>query len=190
VSFNALLAMANDDLAAVAAEAGVELPPALRARFAATPAALESLWSEELGTYCAHDAVTGARLDPPTIAAFTVLGAGTRPDRRDRLVAQLETAAWWPAHPVPSIGCDRSEFDSRRYWSGPTWVNTNWLLVHGLRRHGATERAEELRRATVDLAARHGCAEYFSPVTGAPLGAREFSWTAALVLDLATEPAG
>jgi hypothetical protein len=186
VSFNALLAMANRDLTTLAADAGIAIDPALLDRFAATPDALETLWSDEHGTYCARDAVTGATLGPPTIAAFTMLVAGAHDERLGRLVAQLRTDAWWPPHPVPSIAVDTAEFDSERYWSGPTWVNTNWLVIEGLRRRGEPALADQLRRQTVELVAEHGCAEYFSALTGAPLGAAAFSWTAALVVDLTT----
>jgi hypothetical protein len=185
VSFNALLVLANRDLTVLAADAGITVDPALLDRFAAAPAALETLWSDELGTYCARDVITGDMLGPPTIAAFTMLAAGTHEARLANLVARLRTDGWWPAHPVPSIAADAPEFDPDRYWSGPTWVNTNWLVIEGLRRRGETALAEELRWRTVDLVARHGCAEYFSAVTGAPLGAAAFSWTAALALDLA-----
>jgi glycogen debranching enzyme len=188
VSFNALLVIANRDLTAIARDAGVPIEPALRERFDAAPEALETLWSEEHGTYCARHAVTGRTLGPPTIAAFTMLAAGTHTERLAGLVDRLRNDAWWPAHPVPSIATDAPEFDPRRYWAGPTWVNTNWIVIEGLRHRGETALADEIRRRTVALVARYGCAEYFSPRTGAPLGANGFSWTAALTLDLA-EPA-
>lgn len=189
VSFNALLVIANRDLVTLAHDAGIAIDPELVARFDAAPAALETLWSDETGTYCARDAVTGRTIGPPTIAAFTMLAAGEHPARLTGLVDRLRTDAWWPAHPVPSIATDAPEFEPERYWSGPTWVNTNWLVIEGLHRRGEPVLAEELRRRTVELVARHGCAEYFSAVTGAPLGAESFSWTAALALDLA-EPRG
>jgi len=187
VSFNALLAIADRDLLELADTAGVTVA-GLRERIGTSVDALETLWNDELGTYCARDAVTGDWIGPPTVAAFTMLGAGVDEAHLDQLVARLRTDAWWPDHPVPSIGCDTPEFDSERYWSGPSWVNINWLLIDGLRRRGETGLAASLRQHTLDLVARGGCAEYFSPLTGAPLGARDFSWTAALALDLATEP--
>ena len=190
LSFNALLAIANRDLTTLAADAGVGIDPELRARFDATPAALETLWSDDLGTYCSRDTITGRALEPSTIAAFTMLGAGTHDERLRGLVQQLRGARWWPDHPVPSIATDAPEFDADRYWSGPTWVNTNWVIVEGLRQRGETALAEELRRRTVELVTARGCAEYFSPLTGEPLGAPDFSWTAALALDLATSPGG
>jgi hypothetical protein len=188
VSFNALLAVANRDLTALAGDAGIDLAPSLRDAFATTLGALETLWHEPNGTYCSRDATTGAVLATPTIAAFTMLWAGEHPERLDRLVEQLRAVAWSPAHPVPSIAVDAPEFDADRYWSGPTWVNTNWLIIQGLRRRGQPDLAEELRRRTLALVAARHFAEYFSPLTGEPLGAAEFSWTAALAIDLAAAP--
>jgi hypothetical protein len=189
VSFHALLVLANEDLLSLARDAGLDVAPWLRARIGMTPAAIETLWSEEVGAYCARDAHTDRVYGPPTIATFTVLGVGTDTARLERLVARLRGDTWWLPQPVPSIASDEATFDPRRYWSGPTWVNTNWLLVRGLRRLGEADLAEDLRHRTVELVHRSGFAEYFSPCTGEPLGAPEFSWTAALALDLATDPA-
>lgn len=190
VSFNALLAVANQDLGWLADTAGIGLPPELRARIGATPGALETLWDEDSGTYCSRDATSGASLAPPTVASFSVLGAGQRRDRLDRLVEQLASPSWSPPHPVPSIAQGVTSFEPRRYWSGPTWVNTNWIVVQGLMAQGETDRAQHLRRSTLTLVEKSGFAEYFSPLTGEPLGAPEFSWTAALTLDLLAEDTG
>jgi glycogen debranching enzyme len=82
------------------------------------------------------------------------------------------------------VPLDGPGFDPTRYWKGPTWVNMNWAIIQGLRAHGATELAAELRDRTLDLVARAGTSEYFSPLDGEGLGAEDFSWTAALTLDL------
>jgi hypothetical protein len=64
----------------------------------------------------------------------------------------------------------------------------NWAIVEGLRVCGQTKLAEELRRRTLAMIDRSGFAEYFSPLTGQGFGAHEFSWTAALTLDLLHPP--
>ena len=77
------------------------------------------------------------------------------------------------------------DFQASRYWKGPTWVNTNWMIIEGLRRYGHVDLGDELRRRTLDVVGRSGCSEYFSPFSGAGYGADSFSWTAALTIDLA-----
>jgi hypothetical protein len=46
-----------------------------------------------------------------------------------------------------------------------------------------------VRESSLEQIAEGGFAEYFEPFTGAPLGSKEQSWTAAVVLDwLASGP--
>jgi glycogen debranching enzyme len=85
---------------------------------------------------------------------------------------------------VPSVPLNSPWFQATGYWQGPTWFNTNWLIIDGLKRYGYREHAEALTEATLELAKNHGFAEYFNPLDGSPHGARDFSWTAALAIDL------
>ncbi|MFH9068316.1 MGH1-like glycoside hydrolase domain-containing protein [Streptomyces alboflavus] len=91
---------------------------------------------------------------------------------------------------VPSHDLLSPAFDPRRYWRGPAWFNTNWLLERGLRLHGAREHADALRAAFLDTAVASDFAEYVDPYTGDGCGARGFSWSAALALDLGVTAAG
>nr|WP_330342937.1 hypothetical protein [Streptomyces sp. NBC_00557] len=85
---------------------------------------------------------------------------------------------------VPSYDLLGEAFDPHRYWRGPAWFNTGWLLERGLRVHGERERADALRAAVLQLAEATGFAEYVDPYTGEACGATGFGWTAALALDL------
>jgi glycogen debranching enzyme len=90
----------------------------------------------------------------------------------------------------PSYDLTGDAFDPHRYWRGPAWFNTNWLLERGLRLHGEQTRADGLRAALLDTAGESGFAEYVDPYTREACGALGFSWTAALTLDLLHPPAG
>ncbi|MFG3287375.1 hypothetical protein ACGF3G_00960 [Streptomyces sp. NPDC048179] len=85
---------------------------------------------------------------------------------------------------VPSYDLLGEAFDPHRYWRGPAWFNTGWLLERGLREHGERERADALAEAVLRTADASGFAEYVDPYTGEACGATGFSWTAALALDL------
>jgi hypothetical protein len=85
---------------------------------------------------------------------------------------------------APSYDLLGEAFDPHRYWRGPAWFNTSWLLERGLRQHGRRAEAEALRRAVLDAAGDSDFAEYVDPYTGEACGATGFSWTAALTLDL------
>ena len=79
---------------------------------------------------------------------------------------------------------DTGIFDDDRYWKGPTWINTNWAVIEGLRVSGEPALADELRQRTLTLVEGEGFSEYFSALNGVGFGADDFSWTAALTLDL------
>jgi hypothetical protein len=65
----------------------------------------------------------------------------------------------------------------------------DWLLWWSLVRAGENQLAARVRESSLEQIADGGFAEYFEPLTGAPLGSREQSWTAAVVRDwLASRP--
>jgi glycogen debranching enzyme len=88
---------------------------------------------------------------------------------------------------VPSYEIGEGDFSGRLYWRGPLWVNTNWILCHGCRSLGAKGTADELRDAVLQLVGKFGCREYYDPHGDAAHGAKDFSWTAALYLDLCAD---
>ncbi len=72
----------------------------------------------------------------------------------------------------------------RRYWRGPAWVNSTWLVWLGLRRLGYREEAERMATGMIGAVAKSGLREYYDPRDGRGLGAREFAWSA-LIAELA-----
>lgn len=195
LAFNAMLAAANASLARMTTELGEVLPSELVDSMAQTRVALETLWHEPTGQYRSRHAVTQAPLMNPSVAAFLPLWAGTPShDRAQRLTELLaQPDAFWPEYPVPSVPVRAAAYQEARYWKGPTWVNMNWAIIEGLRSAGAagiagaTELADRLRDRTLELVGTSGFSEYFSALTGAGYGADEFSWTAALAIDLALD---
>jgi hypothetical protein len=96
---------------------------------------------------------------------------------------------WLPVAPPsvaandPSFSTDDGRLGLRRYWRGPTWVNSAWMVWLGLARLGFTEDAEELATRTAAAITRSGLREYYHPYTGAGMGATDFGWSS-LVLEM------
>jgi hypothetical protein len=63
-------------------------------------------------------------------------------------------------------------------------MNINWLIIDGLKLYGFHTEAQALKDKSLQLVAKSGNYEYFNPLTGQPAGAANFSWTAALTIDL------
>ena len=186
LTFNSILIRANSLLEQIARTARHTLPDMLLEQMARTPPALEKLWDEYAHSYWSREFVTHKLLKQPSIASLMPLYAGSiTPERAKQLVAQLENEhVFGPAYPVPSVPLDSPAFDPDRYWQGPSWLNTNWLIIDGLKRYGFKEHAAALTETSLEMVRRSGFNEYFDPNTGEPLGAANFSWTAALTIDL------
>ena len=66
----------------------------------------------------------------------------------------------------------------------PSRLNTTWLVASGLALHGEDALAQRLRGDMVALVANAGLREYFDPQTGSGHGTTNFSWSAALLIDV------
>lgn len=186
LTFNSIFVRANTHLRDIAKSLREELPEGLEARMQKTEKTLEELWDVYSTQYYSRDFVTHRLLKIPTIAALMPLYAGSiSQERANQLVKLLENEhTFGPAFPVPSVPTSSFWFQPKLYWQGPSWVNTNWLIIDGLKRYGFKDHADALRESTLEMIERHGCWEYFDPITGEPAGAPNFSWTAALAIDL------
>jgi glycogen debranching enzyme len=153
-------------------------------------AMLARLWDPEAGRFCTRTVREGRRGHQGTIMSFMPLLDGELPRSVAlALAAGLDSPAFHPAGGrdhflVPSYDLRGPGFDPRRYWRGPVWLNTDWLLWCGLRQHGVTALAEEIAASMLALVQRSGFREYFDPFSGAGHGADGFGWTAALLIDL------
>jgi hypothetical protein len=192
VLFNTLLCQAGRDLAEIARVLGKDGGP-FEDQAAQTARALDSkLWDEQDGIYLDYDLVASAPIRAHVSGGFAPLFAGIpNAERALRLYEYLNSGAFCPldgaCYPVPSNSRRAADYSPNRYWRGPVWIQINWLLMHGLRRYGYGAYAARLRRAIVELARDHGFYEYFNPATGRGHGTGQFSWTAALLLDVLAE---
>ena len=106
----------------------------------------------------------------------------------DRIAHRLEDPAdFGPSYPVPSVSLGdpayrRAPAGGSVLWRGPSWINTNWYIARGLRRHGRDELAARIDAASLQLVARSGFREHYDAESGQGYGAKGFAWSA-LVLD-------
>jgi glycogen debranching enzyme len=186
LAFNCILVRANELLAEIAHTIKEDLPEWLPPRMSKTKEALENLWDESYGQYFSRSFVTNKHIEEASIATLLPLYAGIVPEEKaQRLIELLKRKEYYGAKwPVPSVPVSSPNFNSVRYWQGPTWINTNWLIIDGLKRNGFYKESMELKKKTIELVKMSGFYEYFDPNSGAPAGAANFSWTAALTIDL------
>ena len=185
LAFNCILIRANKLLLDIANEINEEIPAWLWERMKKAPHSLELLWNENNQQYFSRNFATFEPIKEPSIMAFLPLYAGTiSKSRAAQLVKTMKSKAWTTAYPLSSVPRNSRYFQPNRYWQGPTWLNTNWLIIDGLRRYGYQVEADYIAKKSIELVQKHGAYEYFNPLTGKPDGAHPFSWTAALTIDL------
>jgi len=194
VLFNVILCRAERDLAVIAeaVHADAEVHRQRAARMAA--AINEKLWDPLDGTYYSYDVQAEQLLRRETIFSFLPLYAGCCDSQKaDEVLRRLETRCFCVADrqcvAIPSYDMCQADYDGEFYWRGPVWFNVNWFLAQGLRQQGERELASWIEDSLLQLVIRNGFFEYYSPETGRGLGASEFSWTAALFIDLAASRA-
>lgn len=197
-AFNAVLAWSSEALVELCTHFGMDAGEP-REWVAAAHRGLETtLWNESLGRYDAIDRVAGERIPMVAISSLIPLVTGApSPAHTQRIVDTLRSpdfsgTASDPLRAYPSCARSAPTYDPQLYWRGPTWMNTSWMLWHGLRRHGHSAEAARLFDEMIDMVQVHGFHEYFHPSVNLPasqrggFGTGGFSWTAALLLDLLT----
>ena len=157
-----------------------------------TPALIARLYDEASGLFLPAVIPAVDERIPITWAALSPLALPDLPAQiGHRLVEYLlDERRFWTALAPPAVALDepsfsmREHFDGlRRYWRGPTWVNSAWLLWRGLVRLGYDEQAATIVRAITETLAREGLREFYDPHDGRGMGAKDFAWSA-LALEL------
>lgn len=186
LTFNSIFIRANHCLRHIANTIKESIPEDIEQRMAQSEKSFEQLWDTYTGQYYSRNFVTHKLIKEPSIAALLPLYSGAiSQERAKQIVALLKNKHQFGAKfPVPSVPLNSTWFKPLSYWQGPSWLNTNWLIIDGLKRYKFHDEAEQLMAQTIELVKTSGFYEYFSPVDASPAGANNFSWTAALTIDL------
>ncbi len=90
---------------------------------------------------------------------------------------------FWTKFPIPTVAKKDAKFSPTDYWRGPTRININWMTNKGLLKYGFKDAAADLLGRTAALVMKSGFREYYNPLTGDGLGAKQFGWST-LVADM------
>ncbi|CAM1345501.1 Trehalase [Tenacibaculum amylolyticum] len=153
------------------------------------------LYDEELGAYCHYDLKKNKLIRFVTSSSFAPLFAQV-PDKKraDILVTTLlEKFGNEDQYLCASFDPTSERYKPKQYWRGPVWINLNWLLYHGLKKYGYDRIAERVKNDSIELIQKNGFYEYFDARkemhqnNTAGYGGNNFSWSAALLIDLLSE---
>lgn len=150
------------------------------------------LYNAKLAAYVHYDLRNERQLNYVSSSSFVGLFAGI-PDaeRAHKMVKTLIDKFGSDSHYLcASFDTSHKKFNPKKYWRGPVWINLNWMLYHGLHSYGFNELAKRIKEDSISLIELNGFYEYFDPRVSehknkkAGYGGNNFSWSAALFLDL------
>ena len=195
--FNSMLIASNNSLIRLAESAGY--PEKVKQLRDWNRKSIQSfndkLFDEKNGLYRHYNLRENKWLSGLTSSGFAPLFAGIPSlDRAAKMLSVMDRFSKDGQYFLcPSFDPDDIRFESQRYWRGPVWVNMNWLIYHGLKEYGFTDMAQKIRENTLQMVREQGFYEYFEPdkekskLLQKGYGGTDFSWTAALIIDLLKE---
>ena len=136
----------------------------------------DRLWDEDTRSFWFYDVSAQKKYHAPIISAyFPLLIDGYDEKLAADLLADLKTHHW-AEYPLSTVRTDDEKFTPNCYWRGPSWLVLNWFF------HKAF--GDEIIDKSIKLIEKGGFREYFNPLTGEGYGAQQFSWSAALLIDM------
>lgn len=186
VGFNSILIRNNIHLETIAKSIGEKIPNKLQTSFNIAKKSLDLLWVESGQTFFNRYFYKQDYIEMESIGSLLPIYSGVINDNQTNIiVSKIKNSIKFGAkYPVPSVSKDSGHYKPLKFWQGPSWVNTNWIIIDGLNRSGLIKEAENLKKTTIDMVKKSGFFEYYSPDSGRHGGAENFSWTAALIIDL------
>lgn len=186
INFNSIFIRANHHLQTIAKTINKPLPKNLQKQISLSEKSFNNLWDPYTNQFYSKNTMTQKLIKVSSIGTLLALYAGCiSKEQAKSLVSLLDSKHLFnTSYPIPSVPINSNWYNERQYWQGPTWINTNWLIIDGLKRYGFKSEASQIANQTIDLVKKSGCFEYFSAKNGSAAGAKHFSWTAALTIDL------
>ena len=182
--FNAILLRSVAEIRSLATELGeVEIAARSDLMLKRGLSALDGLWNETLGQYTCYDRVLEKGIDVPSVGGILTVFAPIPTTRAHAIAYRVELISQTAKYLIPSHDPNDSCYDGERYWRGPVWLIVNYMISNGMCQAGLHDIAKNIEIDSLKLIQSGGFAEYYNPITGAPCGGDQFTWTAAMVIE-------
>ena len=142
------------------------------------------MYNKKKGTFFSFDLRNKKKILVPSITNYLILFADINNRKINNvLIKNLKKHNLKEKYFFSSIKPNHKSFEEKRYWRGPVWINCNWFIYKGLKNKDG-KYSKKIKQSTIKLVEKKGFHEYYSCKNGKPMGANNFSWAAALYLDL------
>ncbi len=183
IGFNSIFLKANKDLIILLKKFNLDSSKVIN-YVKLTERNILRFFDKKKGTFFSFDLRNKKKISAPSITNYLVLFADINNHKINSvLIKNLKKHNVKEKYFFSSIKPNHKSFEEKRYWRGPVWVNCNWFIYKGLINKDE-KYSKKIKQSTIRLVEKKGFHEYYSCKNGKPMGANNFSWSAALYLDL------
>jgi neutral trehalase len=144
----------------------------------------EPLMSQHAGWASTLNGIPVELIRVKAVSGFAALWAGVATaEQARRMVLEhlFNLAEFWTANPLPALAKSERWYsrdwlpgDLGCNWRAKTWIPTNYMIYHGLRRYGYDQLASLVAHHTLRLLKTAGNREYYDAETGEGCGLDPF----------------
>ncbi len=183
IGFNSILIRATKDLVEVAKKFNLDFAD-LKNKISKSEESLIKFYKDEEHSFFSYDFKNHNLIKVDAISNYFVLFANLRnEDINNKIINKLKEYNSQNEYFFTTVNPKDKTFEETRYWRGPVWINSNWIVYQGLLDKDK-KFSNLIKNKTLELLENKKFHEYYNYKTGECLGANNFSWSAALYLDL------
>ena len=183
VGFNSLFLKANKDLVKLLKKFKLNYDE-LDLFISKSESEIIKLYNYDRDEFVSKDLNTNKDISIPSITNYFALIADLKNDKLNKkIINNLKNHNLNEKYIFSTIKPDHQTFEEKRYWRGPIWINCNWIIYQGIKNKDK-DYSITIKNETISLIDNKGFHEYYSCNDGSVMGANNFSWSAALYLDL------
>jgi len=183
VGFNSLFLKANKDLVKLLKKFKLNYDE-LDLFISKSESEIIKLYNYDRDEFVSKDLNTNKDISIPSITNYFILIADLKNDKLNKkIINNLKNHNLNEKYIFSTIKPDHQTFEEKRYWRGPIWINCNWIIYQGIKNKDK-DYSITIKNETISLIDNKGFHEYYSCNDGSVMGANNFSWSAALYLDL------
>ena len=186
IGFNSIFLKASKDLLEISKLYNLNFKD-LNKKMLKTESSLLKMYNKKKNIFYSYDLKNKFFINIPSISNYFILFADLNDKKvNKKIIESLKKYNQKEKYIFSSIKPDHKSFEEKRYWRGPVWINTNWIIYQSLKNKDKVY-AKKIKDKTIKLIEEKNFFEYYSCKNAKTLGANNFSWSSALYLDLIYE---
>ena len=182
IGFNSILIRATKDLVEISKKFNLDFTD-LKNKISKSEESLIKFYKDEDQSFFSYDFKNHNLIKVDAISNYFILFANLENQEiNNKIIDKLKKYNSQKDYFFTTVNPKDKSFEETRYWRGPVWINSNWIVYQGLINKDKSF-SSLIKKKTLELLENKKFHEYYNYKTGECLGANNFSWSAALYLD-------